>query len=536
MIRWLRVVAAFVAAVGLAAQAQAAPAIAKAKITGACASAGSTIQLVGTGLGSPSVYQVGVKKTPGTLTTTSWSPTSISAVAPSSVSEVTVQLALKQGSSWKSNAVSVKLCGSWTPGDMSYYQAPEPPGGNNDPNNGNSNLPSQQASLQIQKKGKGPKKPTAPPTARPAGGAGGLRPLAAVRPSGFGPASARRDADEIVVLLRSPSARITGVSSARIERHALDALGLALEVRRPAAGTSTDEAIRELRRLPETLVADRNDRLDLLAGERADPRRYATRLTAWNPPGCGGGARLGIIDTGVDADHAWLDGARIRARAFTKNPSRVDHGTAVAGLLVGREHGLVPGADLYVAAAVAREGGGDPRAAIAPVVRALDWLVEERVAVINVSLGGDRNQVLEEVVRRVLGEGVAVVAAAGNGGPKAPPVHPAAQDGVIAVAALDARRAIWRSSNRGSYVDLAAPGVDLWVARPGGDGVFLSGTSFAAPFVSAALSVVGADRREALYGSAVDLGDPGRDPVYGRGLLQSPPACATPTATAEEHR
>lgn len=529
MSRLLRVATLLLAGTFAAGPAAAqAPVIAKAKISGACAAPGSTIQLLGTGLGNPNLYEVGVKKTPGTLTTTAWSNNSISAVAPSSASEVTVQVALKQGSSWKSNAVGVRLCGSWSPGDMSHYQAPS-----SQPDPGDSNDIPSPSSLPLAKKGNVAKKPGAKTSARPAGGPAGLRPLAAVRPSGFGPASARRASDEIVVLLRSSTARITSTSSTRVERHALDALGLALEIRQPTAGNSTDDAIRELRRLPAALVVDRNDRLELLADERSDPRRYATRLTAWNPETCGGGARVGIIDTGVDEDHAWLTGARIRSRAFTKTPSRVDHGTAVAGLLVGAEHGLVPRADLYVAAAVARESGGDARAAIAPVVRAFDWLVGERVAVINVSLGGERNQVLEEVVRRVLDEGAAVVAAAGNGGPKAAPVHPAAQEGVIAVAALDARRKVWRSSNRGAYVDLAAPGVDLWVARPDGEGVFLSGTSFAAPFVSAALAVVGADQHAVLYDAAVDLGAPGPDPVYGRGMLQSPAACAAPTATAE---
>jgi subtilisin family serine protease len=68
----------------------------------------------------------------------------------------------------------------------------------------------------------------------------------------------------------------------------------------------------------------------------------------------------------------------------------------------------------------------------------------------------------------------------GNGGKEAP-AYPAAHPDVIAVTAIDADARIYKKANRGEYIDLAAPGVDVWAAKAGGGGSYRSGTSFAVP-------------------------------------------------------
>jgi subtilisin family serine protease len=132
----------------------------------------------------------------------------------------------------------------------------------------------------------------------------------------------------------------------------------------------------------------------------------------------------------------------------------------------------------------------------------------------------------------MLGQGHILVAAAGNGGPGAPPVYPAAYPGVIAVTALDGRLKPFRRANRGDYVQFAAPGVDLVVADTRGRQNRQSGTSLAAPFVTAFLAAEaeqGTDGSttplDALRAKARDLGMPGRDPVFGWGLVQAPTIC-----------
>jgi hypothetical protein len=120
---------------------------------------------------------------------------------------------------------------------------------------------------------------------------------------------------------------------------------------------------------------------------------------------------------------------------------------------------------------------------------------------------------------------VLIVAAAGNGGPVADPMYPAAYDSVIAVTAVDSDGKVFRLANRGSYLDLAAPGVDLQHAQAGGGYTASSGTSFAVPFAATAAARIRAlepskDVREILNTSAEDVGPVGRDDIYGYGLLR----------------
>jgi subtilisin family serine protease len=127
---------------------------------------------------------------------------------------------------------------------------------------------------------------------------------------------------------------------------------------------------------------------------------------------------------------------------------------------------------------------------------------------------------------------MAIVAAAGNGGPKAKPAYPAAHPKVLAVTAIDQRLAPYRHANHGTYIDFAAPGVRLWTAAHGG-GELQSGTSFAAPFITSAVALeiaAGASTdpetlRQLLRKATQDLGAPGRDSVFGWGLVRMRPKC-----------
>ncbi len=195
---------------------------------------------------------------------------------------------------------------------------------------------------------------------------------------------------------------------------------------------------------------------------------------------------VGMIDGGAWKDHRALRRARIRSRVFIRGshtPPTV-HGTAVASLLVGRDRefsGYLPGARLYAADVFGGAADGGSADAIA---RALDWLADNKVPVSNISLAGPPNALLAAAVRSFVGQGHVLVAAAGNNGPAAPPNYPAAYPGVIAVTAIDAARRIAFDANR-IRSGFAAPGVKVRAATlPDGYAAF-SGTSYAAPAVTA---------------------------------------------------
>lgn len=124
-------------------------------------------------------------------------------------------------------------------------------------------------------------------------------------------------------------------------------------------------------------------------------------------------------------------------------------------------------------------------------------------------------------------------AAAGNQGPGAPPAYPGAYHEVIAVTAVDRNLRPYLLANRGDYVDLAAPGVEIWTPDPRGGGRYRHGTSLATAFATAVMverlardgGAAPADLARALGRDAKDLGAPGKDPVFGWGLIQSRPRC-----------
>ena len=118
-----------------------------------------------------------------------------------------------------------------------------------------------------------------------------------------------------------------------------------------------------------------------------------------------------------------------------------------------------------------------------------------------------------------------MIAAAGNAGAKSPPLYPAANPNVIAVSATDAEDRLFSASNRGSYVALAAPGVDIFLPAPDDKYQMTSGTSFSAAFVSGVAALMlernpalrSEQLRAILMRTAHDLGSPGRDDLFGAG-------------------
>lgn len=226
------------------------------------------------------------------------------------------------------------------------------------------------------------------------------------------------------------------------------------------------------------------------------PRLYAREKIDWpQDKACLTSARdlkIGLLDGAVDSSHDALRDQQIFSRFFVeKQIADFDHATAIASIFVGnsppdRLQGLLAGASIFSAVILQEGTGRGPTGQLFRFVQGLDWLLSEQVHLINVSLASNSpNRVLAASVKKALFHGAIIFAAAGNQGPNAPPTYPAALDGVIAVTAIDVADRRYSLANTGDYIDLAAPGVDIWAAKIGGGGHYVSGTSYAVPFAVA---------------------------------------------------
>jgi subtilisin family serine protease len=258
---------------------------------------------------------------------------------------------------------------------------------------------------------------------------------------------------------------------------------------------------------------------------------------------CAATVKVGVIDTGFDLAHPVFAG-RNNIHPFDfltdgRKPAPDWHGTGVLSVLAANPSsdapGLIPDAEFFAASVFFIDDDGEMAADTVSVLKALDWMKKNDVKIVNMSFAGPRDELVALEIERMAEAGVIFVAAAGNEGPVGPPSYPAAYEQVVAVTAVTKDLRNYRYANRGPQVDVAAPGVDIWAAVPGGREGYHTGTSFAAPYVTAVLAVEPRDApaqdKAALLDSLSvrDLGDEGRDEIYGRGLLLAPTSCKPPS-------
>lgn len=307
-----------------------------------------------------------------------------------------------------------------------------------------------------------------------------------------------------------------------IESETIEGLDLSFGRFAVPAGMDLDDAEKRFARLMPGAEIEPDHIYFPTGSEGAPPAPLPSAMLAM---ASGGGARLGLIDGGV-ANHRAVAGL-VEQRGFAKGaPSPSDHGTAVAALMIGKgsPRGGMPGGALLAADVYGRDPAGGSATAIA---RALGWLTQKGVSVVNISLAGPSNALLARAVSAAQAKGILIVAAVGNDGPAAPARYPAALNGVLGVTAVDRREKVLPEAVQGNQVDFAAPGSDFDSAQPSGGTAAVRGTSFASPLVAARLAyhypAASIDRIEpsvkALMAEAKDLGKKGRDSVYGNGLV-----------------
>jgi hypothetical protein len=287
---------------------------------------------------------------------------------------------------------------------------------------------------------------------------------------------------------------------------------------------------------PDTKEAD--------AASPGDPAQYALgklRADAAHRLAKGHDVLVAVIDSGVDTSHPDLAHAIAGIfDAIDSAPRPHPHGTAIAGAIAshGRLKGVAPSARILAIRAfdgAARRADSTSFA----VVKSLDWAALQGARVVNMSFTGpSADPLLRRALAAARQKGVVLIAAAGNAGPKSPPLFPAADPNVIAVTATDADDKLFPPANRGRHVAVSAPGVGILAPALFASYEYTSGTSIAAAHVSGIVALmIERNRaldpdavRDTLLATARDLGPRGRDEEFGAGLADAFAAISAPSS------
>ena len=283
---------------------------------------------------------------------------------------------------------------------------------------------------------------------------------------------------------------------------------------------------------PGFLVAQPNYRYYLSA---APLRQYALKMMQIPQAqkiSTGNGIKIAILDSGVFAKHPAIAGAVSRSYDLIGKSARRDssHGTGIASIIAGRNTitGVSPDAEVMsIRVFASKKRQRLQYAETYNLLIAVDWAVKNQAKILNMSFAGLKEDPLfHRTLRAASKKGLVLVASAGNRGAKSPVAYPAAFDEVIATTAIDARNRLYRRANRGNQIALAAPGVNIMVARKTRSFGLMTGTSAATAYISGAIALIlqaepdltTQQVLERLAKSATDLGKKGRDKLYGFGL------------------
>lgn len=272
-------------------------------------------------------------------------------------------------------------------------------------------------------------------------------------------------------------------------------------------GPSGADVASLVRRMPAGAAVVRNDVYKTAAAELrpveagADPYRDLqwgldqAQIDAARSVTDGAGARVALLDSRPDIAHRDLAGVRVRAADAEASGTPAAHGSLLAGIVRAVDHndfgieGVAPGADLVsIPVCHPTDAGASDECRLADLLRGVDVAWEEKAQILNLSLVGPANPLLERAMNRLDQLGVLLVAAVGNEATEEAR-YPAAYPSVIGVGAVDRAGQIYARGNRGASVELLAPGVEIVSSVPGNAFSFGDGTSLAAAHVTAALAL-----------------------------------------------
>lgn len=240
---------------------------------------------------------------------------------------------------------------------------------------------------------------------------------------------------------------------------------------------------------------------------------------------------LAVIDSAIDGGHPDLGGSIFKN--FDALGGKTDpqlHGTEMAGAIAahGKLLGIAPGVELLAARAFDNTPG-KARGTSFDIFKSLQWAADNGARIVNMSFAGPADPALHRMLTAAYEKDIVLIAAAGNAGPDAAPAYPAADPDVIAVTATDADDKPFKMANRGKYVALAAPGVEILAVAPDASYQMTTGTSVAAAHVSGIAALLlerdpalkPAGVRAILTATAKPLGASGHDAKSSVGLVDA---------------
>ncbi|SFJ72460.1 S8 family peptidase [Brevibacillus centrosporus] len=303
---------------------------------------------------------------------------------------------------------------------------------------------------------------------------------------------------------------------------------------------TTKQLMKKLAEHPDSVFAEPNF---LLLPNRTPNDPYYTEYQ-WNLPLIGmeqswdvsegsSDVIVAVVDTGVDMEHPEFEGKLVKGYNVLDGSNKPQddngHGTHVSGVIAAKTNnndgiaGMTWKSKLMPVKAIGADGSGSA----VDIAQGIYWATDHGADVINLSVGNyTSSAALKEACKYAYDNNVVLVAASGNDASDQPS-YPAAYDEVLSVAAVDHLKERADFSNFGDYVDVAAPGVDIPSTYIYSDYASLSGTSMACPHVAALAALVRSvhpdmkshDVMELIRSSALDLGPPGHDQLYGYGMI-----------------
>jgi subtilisin family serine protease len=243
---------------------------------------------------------------------------------------------------------------------------------------------------------------------------------------------------------------------------------------------------------PNYLFALQQDAGQKAAAAKTDSAQYVLaklQIEQAQQIATGANILVAVIDSQIDAKNPDLGGSVVKSfDAISGEDAPQLHGTEMAGAIAshGKLLGIAPGAQLLAARAFDDRSNGTSFA----VYKSLQWAADNGARIVNMSFAGPEDPLLHRMLAAVAAKDIVLVAAAGNAGPFAAPLYPAADPSVIAVTATDADDHLFKMTNRGPYIVLAAPGVDILALAPDDTFEVTTGTSVAAAHVSGAAALL----------------------------------------------